>query len=101
MSEIQGVTGEEMCQTIIEAGILQKKDGTKLTTEEVWNYSPTGELFMVFEWYKIAREVLKVRKLMEEFNSGGINFHALHEIAVAEVGESLISNLREYLHESN
>lgn len=47
-------TMKEMCETIVSADILCKKDGSALTPEEVFNYSPTGELFMVFMWYAEA-----------------------------------------------
>jgi hypothetical protein len=47
-----------MCETIVRAGILVKSDGTAPTAEEIFNYSPTGEMFMVFEWYRAARIAL-------------------------------------------
>lgn len=54
-----GPTGREMCEKIVEAGILVKPDGSNPTPKEVWEYSPNGELFMVFKWYQMALSVLE------------------------------------------
>ena len=43
-----------MCETIVEAGILKSPDGSAPTAEQIWEYSPTGELFMIYEWYHLA-----------------------------------------------
>jgi len=62
MSDIYiGLTGKQMCEAIVEAGFLNHLDGRKLTGEEVWNSSPSGELFQVFEWYLFARDILRWR----------------------------------------
>ena len=58
----------KMIEVIIESDILQKKDGTKTTPEDVWNYSSSGELYMIFEWYRLACEVLKEKGLDNEKN---------------------------------
>lgn len=50
---------KDMCDKIVEAEILVKADGTAHTAEEIYNYSPTGELAAIFEWYTIALAVLK------------------------------------------
>lgn len=55
-------TGKQMCETIVEAKILEKRDGTSPTAEEIWNYSSTGELYMIFEWYQDAIAKLKYEK---------------------------------------
>lgn len=55
-------TYKEMCETIEKADILRKKDGTKPTAQEIWNYSPTGELFMIHEWYEEAQAVLAEKR---------------------------------------
>jgi hypothetical protein len=47
-----------MCETIVEADILRSKDGETPTAEDIFNYSPGGELFMVFQWYELAKGVL-------------------------------------------
>ena len=47
------VTGKEMCELISEY-LLTKS--INMSWEEVWNFSPTGELFHVFELYQIAKE---------------------------------------------
>ena len=52
------ITFLDMCKVIVKSGILRKQDGTPPTAEEIWNYSPNGELFMIFEWYKVAKKVL-------------------------------------------
>jgi hypothetical protein len=46
------VTGKEMCELISE---FFDAHGLNKTWEEIWNYSPTGELFHVFEWYEAAK----------------------------------------------
>ena len=48
------LTMREMCEHIVKSGVLKRKDGQPVTAEAVYNYSPRGELFMVFEWFKIA-----------------------------------------------
>lgn len=55
----RGITMKQMCEHIVKAGILERPDGTKPTAKEIFDYSPRGELYMVFEWYKTACEVLK------------------------------------------
>ena len=52
------LTGKDMCEWIVKSGILRRPDGTAPTAEEIWNYSPTGELSAVFEWYDMAVIVL-------------------------------------------
>jgi hypothetical protein len=50
-----GVTMQEMCEHIVNADILQfKDDGTSPKAEEIFNYSRSGELYMVFKWYEEA-----------------------------------------------
>jgi hypothetical protein len=56
---MRGVTMKQMCEHIVKADLLERPDGTKPTAKEIFNYSSTGELYMVFEWYKMACEVLK------------------------------------------
>jgi len=46
------VTGKEMCE-LISKFLLETK-GVEMTWEEIWNYSPTGELFLVYEYYDRA-----------------------------------------------
>ena len=53
-------TMEEMCETIVKAKLLKNKDGTEPTAKEIYEYSPAGELSMVFFWYKAAKKKLKV-----------------------------------------
>lgn len=55
------ISMKQVCEKIIKADFLTKQDGTKPTVKEIFNYSPTGELFMIFEWYKQAQEILKNR----------------------------------------
>lgn len=51
-------TGKQMCEHIVKADFLRKKDGSRPTADEIWRYSPTGELFMVFAWYEAACKIL-------------------------------------------
>ena len=53
-------TFKEMCEYIAAAQFL-RKDEHYLTSEEIFNYSPTGELYMLFEWYCIAVKVNEAR----------------------------------------
>jgi hypothetical protein len=53
------MTYKEMCETIAAANILKFQDGTQPTAEQIFNYSPTGELFMIPEWYAIAKKKLE------------------------------------------
>ena len=50
-----------MCEAIVEADFLRKKDGAAPTAEEIFNYSPTGELSKIHEWYEIAKEMLAAK----------------------------------------
>lgn len=52
------ITIKQMCEHIVMADILEKADGTKPTAEQIYTVSPTGELWQVFEWYKMACEKL-------------------------------------------
>lgn len=52
------MTMKEMCELIARADFLRKDDGTAPTAEEIFNYSPSGELFMVFAWYEKAKCIL-------------------------------------------
>lgn len=56
------MTGKEICEHIAKANFLFK-EGTDipLTADEIWNYSPTGELFMLHEWYENACKILNFR----------------------------------------
>jgi len=53
MTKIREVTGKEMCQLVSEHWASL---GIDKTWEEIWNYSPKGELFMVFMWYEEAKK---------------------------------------------
>ena len=55
------MTFKDMCDVIVSAKFLCNKDGTLRTSEEVFNYSATGELYMIFEWYQIALVMLEKR----------------------------------------
>lgn len=43
------MTGREICEHIVKSGIVPGK-----TAEEIWHYSPRGELSLVFELYEQA-----------------------------------------------
>jgi len=46
-------TFREMCGNAV-ARFLIKSDGTHANAEEIFNHSPTGELYMIFYWYEVA-----------------------------------------------
>lgn len=50
-----------MCKLIERANIFK----TKKTAKEIFNYSSTGELFMIHEWYEIAKNKLKKEAKIE------------------------------------
>jgi hypothetical protein len=45
-------TMQEACEHIVKANIFKRP----LSAEQIFNYSPSGELFMIWEWFKIACE---------------------------------------------
>ena len=51
------ISMKQMCEKINEANILINKDGSNPTPKEIFNYSASGELFMIFEWYEIAKHL--------------------------------------------
>ena len=53
--ELYNMTMKEMCEYISKSGLLRHEDGSIPTPIEIFNYSPTGELFMIFEWYIKAK----------------------------------------------
>ncbi len=57
-------TFQEMCEIIAEANHRRPflrfvDDGSLPTAEEIFHYSPTGELAKLFDWYEMAECVLK------------------------------------------
>jgi hypothetical protein len=54
-----------MCETIVKADFLRNKDGSAPTAHEIFEYSPTGELSRVFEWYQIAQAILEEKAKLE------------------------------------
>ena len=55
MSMKNNITMKQMCEHIVKSRILKYKDSEEgPTAEEIFNYSPTGELSSVFEWYEEA-----------------------------------------------
>lgn len=58
------MTMKDMCETVERAGIIKELNGhCPPTAEQIFNYSPTGELSRVFEWYAMAQLVLGEDKL--------------------------------------
>ncbi len=54
-------TGKEICELIVKA--LKKfdyKHFSEVTPDQIWNISPSGELFQVFELYWWAKSYLGV-----------------------------------------
>jgi len=54
----ESVTMKEMCETIVAADILRYPDGSSPTARQIYESSPSGELFQVFFWYNAAKSVL-------------------------------------------
>jgi len=48
-----GISFQEMCELISEYWATK---GINKSWMEIFEYSPTGELFMVFEWYEEAKK---------------------------------------------
>ncbi len=61
----EGPTVKEMCETIATAGVIKKHNGEAYTAEEIFNYSPSGELSMVFLWYSMVQALNKVDASIE------------------------------------
>ncbi len=59
MVEPEGMTMEQMCETIVRADFLRTDDGRKLTAREIYDASPTGELWHVFALYDYAQKILR------------------------------------------
>lgn len=53
----QAISMQEMCEVIERAGFLRKPDGSRPTALEIFRHDPNGELWRVFEWYKIATTI--------------------------------------------
>jgi hypothetical protein len=49
----------EMCELISKANFLKVR-GMPATPLQIFNYSPTGELFKIWEWYEFAVILLLV-----------------------------------------
>lgn len=56
---------EDMCLEIEKGKFLKDKEGKNPTATEIYNYSPTGELFMIFTWYGMAIEVKKMKSKLD------------------------------------
>ena len=54
------VTGKDMCRIIARA--IKLETGEDVDPKDLWEQSPTGELYNVFSQYEWAREVLKAHK---------------------------------------
>jgi hypothetical protein len=62
---MKGLTLKRVCTIIEKSKVLIKNDGTNPTADEIWNYSPTGELFMIWEWWYQAKMKLLIDAIME------------------------------------
>ena len=49
----QLITGKEACELISEHWASL---GINKTWKEIWNYSSTGELFKIYEWFEEAKK---------------------------------------------
>jgi len=61
-----------MCEFIASMELLEdKKTKQPLTPEEIFNYSPTGEVYMIYEWYAEAIGLaLEKEAFLKEFIKG-------------------------------
>jgi hypothetical protein len=48
------MTGIQMCRHIAKAELILKPDGRYPTAEEIWNNTPTSELYKMNSWYEEA-----------------------------------------------
>jgi len=48
------ISFKDKCEIIEKSKLLQNKDGTYPTAEEVFNYSPTGALYEIEDWFFAA-----------------------------------------------
>lgn len=62
---MKGLTFEKVCTILEKSKTLTKSDGTHPTAKEIWNYSPTGELFMIWEWWFRLRLELLLKAITE------------------------------------
>ena len=75
------VTFRDMCDTIERAEFLRTSDGRRPTSEEIFNYSPSGELSRIPMWYYCALDLLgepnplRVDELPEDPNPGDYRIH--------------------------
>lgn len=55
------MTGREMCERIAQADFLvYRETGAALTPKQIWNYSPSGELDMIWPWHLEACTILGI-----------------------------------------
>lgn len=59
------LTFEKVCIILEKAKTLTKPDSTHPTADEIFNYSPTGELFMIWEWWFQTRVGLLLKAIVE------------------------------------
>lgn len=52
------MNGKQMCEVVVQAIKLDNPDAN-ITPEQVWNMSPTGELYPVYESYQAALNKLR------------------------------------------
>lgn len=53
------MTGQQICEHIARAAFLRGPNyGPLLTADQIWNYSPSGELSEIFNWYEQASCIL-------------------------------------------
>lgn len=51
------LTMRQMCEIIEKSNILVLDNGESPTAVQIFNYSPSGELFEIFSWYALAKQV--------------------------------------------
>lgn len=66
------MTYKKMCGVIAKAGILSFKEGVPATAEEIFNYSSTGELYMIQAWFMEAVAALRMMGMLDNNDKDAI-----------------------------
>lgn len=62
---IEPKTIKDMCYLISEMEILSLSGVGNPTPEQIYNYSKSGEVYVIFEWYCAALELAVKKGLLE------------------------------------
>lgn len=56
------MTMQDMCKEIERAGFIVNRSGEPASAKEIYEYSPTGELGMIWGWYELAKVVNSIKE---------------------------------------